>query len=115
MECLQLSWGCVLSHSELSLVDQALRKLMGRLGEITRYAYSASDGIMDDPQYITLVPSHGLYITTRKYIRQMLCLFLVLFRYCVWALSGRHFVPLIFFFFCTLQGAPHHYACARGP
>ena len=85
LECLQLSWGCVLSHSDLDHVSDTLKRLMGRLGELAHHAYQQSDGVLDDPQYITSIPHNNnqtvLYITTRKYIRQMICILLVLFRY----------------------------------
>ena len=79
VECLQLSWGCVLSHSELPNVNRALKGLMGRLGSIAQHAFSESDSVLDDQQYITTIPDEH-FIVTRKYLRQMICVFFILFR-----------------------------------
>jgi hypothetical protein len=82
IECLQLSWGAVLSHSRWESVGDALRRLMARLGFIAHHAFPP-DTVLDDPQHITPIPGQEklLMITTRKYIRQMVCILLVLFRH----------------------------------
>jgi hypothetical protein len=84
VECLQLSWGQVLSHGDFETYYSILKKLFSRFGYIIHHAYPiAADlsKVLDDPQYITQIPSdEKLYITTRKYIRQMVCVFLILFR-----------------------------------
>ena len=79
IECLQLSWGAVLSHNKWENVGEALRRLMARLGFLAHHAFPA-DTVLDDPQHITPIPGQQLVITTRKYIRQMVCILLVLFR-----------------------------------
>ena len=55
---------------------------MGRLGQLARHAFSEQEAILDDPQYITPIPSSPdvYYITTRKYLRQMICILIILFR-----------------------------------
>ena len=63
VECLQLSWGCVLSHSELPSVLETLKRLMARLGHIVQYAYQESDMILDDSQYLTSIPGGELLLT----------------------------------------------------
>jgi hypothetical protein len=87
VECLQLSWGQVLCQGDLDSCRQVLKLLFARFGSIIHRAFPKSDNtVLDDPQYITQIPSEneeedGLFITTRKYIRQMVCIFLALFRY----------------------------------
>lgn len=84
VECLQLSWGQVLSHGDFETYYKVLKELFSRFGYIIHHAYpiAVDDTVLDDPQYITQIPSdEKLYITTRKYIRQMVCIFLILFRY----------------------------------
>ena len=84
VECMQLSWGQVLSHGDFQMYYKVLKKLFARFGHIIHRAYPNVDNntVLDDPQYITQIPSTtGLFITTRKYIRQMVCVFLALFRY----------------------------------
>jgi hypothetical protein len=87
LECLQLSWGQVLCNGEFEACYTVLKKLFTRFGCIIHYAYpnfGVSD--LDDPQYITQIPSssdneeEAFFITTRKYIRQMVCIFVALFR-----------------------------------
>jgi hypothetical protein len=82
VECMQLSWGQVLSHGDFETYYKVLKRLFARFGHIIHHAYPSVDNIvLDDPQYITQIPStSGLFITTRKYIRQMVCVFLALFR-----------------------------------
>jgi hypothetical protein len=85
VECLQLSWGQVLSHGDFDAYWCGLRKLFARFGYIIHHAYTkAEDSVLDDPQYMTPIPSSNnteVFITTRKYIRQMVCIFFSLFRY----------------------------------
>ncbi len=88
VECLQLSWGQVMCQGDLDSCDKVLKLLFARFGTIIHRAYPKSDNtVLDDPQYITQIPSENeeeedaLFITTRKYIRQMVCIFLALFRY----------------------------------
>jgi hypothetical protein len=81
---LQLSWGQVLSHGDFEVYYEVLKKLFARFGYIIHHAYSKDDVDLDDPQYITPIPSSDekeVFIATRKYIRQMICIFLSLFRY----------------------------------
>jgi len=80
IECLQLSWGSVLSHSRWINVGEVLRCLMGRLGVLAHHAYP-HDTVLDDPQHITTIPGQPFVIATRKYIRQMICVLLILFRH----------------------------------
>jgi hypothetical protein len=81
VECLQLSWGQVLSHGDFEACYKVLKKLFSRFGYVIHHAYPDASAVLDDPQYITPIPcEEKLYITTRKYIRQMVCVFLILFR-----------------------------------
>ena len=79
IECLQLSWGEVLSHSRWVSVGETLRCLMARLGFLAHHAFPP-DTVLDDIQHITPIPGQALVITSRKYVRQMVCILLVLFR-----------------------------------
>jgi hypothetical protein len=81
LECLQLSWGNILSHCEWDNIAEVLRRLMARLGLISHHAFPEGDPIIDDPQYTAPIPGKALNITTRKYIRQMMCILLLLFRW----------------------------------
>ena len=79
LECLQLSWGCILSHCDFEKVSETLRRLMARFGVIAHHAFPEKQ-VLDDQQYTTPIPGSGMLIATRKYIRQMVCIFLSLFR-----------------------------------
>lgn len=85
VECLQLSWGQVLSHGDFDPCCKILKMLFARFGHLIHHAYTHSeDSELDDPQYMTQIPTadsdEGLFITTRKYARQMVCIFFALFR-----------------------------------
>lgn len=106
-ECLQLSWGCVLSHCEWERVSEALLRLMGRLGQIAHCAFPEKDVNMDDPQYVTPLQANGgqrLLIVTRKYIRQMVCILLILFRFAYVWVEAYMFQERI----CDPQTADHY-------
>ena len=79
VECLQLSWGQVLSNSDWEKVDELLKRLMARLGFLAHHAFPEKD-VLDDPQYLTPIPDKQLFIITRKCIRQLICIFFCLFR-----------------------------------
>lgn len=90
LECLQLSWGQVLSTCDWDKVAQVLKLLMARLGFLAHRAFPESAGLLDDPQYITAIPllqqhqqppGQSLFIITRKCIRQSICIFFSLFRF----------------------------------
>ena len=89
VECLQLSWGNVVgSHEHLEgRCRKLLCMLMARLGFMAHHAYAGAPSPLDAIQYTTILPNCNstaggspLYIVTRKYTRQMCCLFVILFR-----------------------------------
>jgi len=81
IECLQLSWGEIMSNCDWSNVERALKLLMARLGFLAHHAFNEEDNVLDDPQYITQIPGQALFIITRKCIRQFICTFFSLFRF----------------------------------
>ena len=103
VECLQLSWGSVVgSHEHLEgLCRRLLCLLMARLGVLVQHTYSGAPTPLDAIQYTTILPASGgssgeptLYIVTRKYIRQLCCMFVILFR--TLEITGTaHVVPLL--------------------
>jgi hypothetical protein len=80
LECLQLSWGEIMSNCDWSNVECVLKLLMARLGYLAHHAFTEEDNVLDDPQYITQIPEQPLFIMTRKCIRQFICTFFSLFR-----------------------------------
>jgi hypothetical protein len=88
LECLQLSWGQVLSNCDWDKVDLVLKQLMARLGFLAHRAFPEDAGLLDDPQYIAQLPcidehdeqGRPLFIITRKCIRQCICIFFSLYR-----------------------------------
>lgn len=99
MECLQLSWGQILSHGDFDTYFNLLKLLLARFGCIIHRAYPNVDNnsVLDDPQYMTPIPSdreEGLFITTRKYIRQMVSIFLALFR-AIYIISSAEIAPTV--------------------
>ena len=83
-ECLQLSWGHILSNAEQAAVMTVFRAVLGRLGHLAQHAYEDGAGTLDDPQHITPLPllagPKELMIVTRKFLRQMCCTLLVMAR-----------------------------------
>ena len=83
MECLQLSWGEVVSNADVQDLESVLRALMARIGVIAHHAYAQTSPILDDPQYMTPLPvgdGTQMNIMSRKCIRQLCCMFFALFR-----------------------------------
>lgn len=80
LECLQLSWGDVMTNCDWTDVEQVLKRLMARLGFLAHHAFAENEHLLDDPQYITQIPGKQLFIITRKCIRQLICIFFSLFR-----------------------------------
>ena len=104
LECLQLNWGPVLSGIAMkAATDEAnddndscfrppfsellLRCLMARLGEIAHNAYTEEEGVLDDPQHATPLPSsrkeeadQQMLLISRKSLRQGICVLFSLMR-----------------------------------
>lgn len=88
IECLQLSWGSVVgSHEHLhGRCATVLRLLMARAGDLARHAYGGESTPLDFTQYTTMLPhtrdanGQAFYIVTRKYLRQLCCILVILFR-----------------------------------
>ena len=110
LECLQLSWGQILSNSELEHVDELLRSLMARLGYLAHNAFPEND-VLDDPQYITQSPGKSLFIITRKCLRQLICIFFILYRH---KLIFFWFILMIRIIIMDLQGTSYHSTCTSG-
>jgi hypothetical protein len=74
----------VLSHGDFDTYLKLLKLLFARFGYLIHHAYPNADvSELDDPQYMTPIPASTgteVFITTRKYIRQMICIFISLFR-----------------------------------
>jgi hypothetical protein len=94
LECLQLSWGEIMSNCDWGHVTTALKRLMARLGYLAHRAFPENDAL-DDPQYITQLPGAPLFIITRKCIRQLICIFFALFRCLYSYLRGGGFDQLM--------------------
>ena len=110
MECLQLCWGFVMGAHEdipgippflwrdvqfffikpsLVFVDvgrcaDVLQRVMARFGTIVQNAYPTGSQTLDAIQYTVALPAHvdaaDYSIVTRKFIRRMCCIFLMLYR-----------------------------------
>ena len=86
LECLQLNWGSVMgSHEDMEgNCQHVLEGIMARLGTLMSHAYTSGSTELDCIQYTAVLPTPAplaeLYIVSRKYLRRMCCLCLVLFR-----------------------------------
>lgn len=94
-----MSWGQILSHGDFDTYFNLLKLLLARFGSIIHRAYPNVDNnsVLDDPQYMTQIPSdkeEGLFITTRKFIRQMVSIFLALFR-AIYIISSAEIAPSV--------------------
>jgi len=79
VECMQLNWGQIIVFASQERSEALVKGIMARLGFIASHAFEyhkPEDGyeglILDDPQYITLLP-HNMAIISRKALRQLIC------------------------------------------
>lgn len=96
---MQLSWGQILSHGDFDTYCSLLKALFARFGYIIHRAYpNVDNSVLDDPQYMTQIPSDNeesvFFITTRKFIRQMVSIFLALFR-AIFIISSAEIAPVV--------------------
>ena len=80
VECLQLYWGQIMeAHTSTA---GAIRALMRRLGHLARHAFpmQSATQVLDSAQYTVPLPGGVMCIVSRRYLRRLCCVFLLLMR-----------------------------------